>query len=183
MVGDPDGDWSRFTKVSGWTVNPVAIGNAPAANLNGLIPGGGTISYDIINIVGDIRLIVDFNLLTHRAQEGPQDRNIGNFLIAGPKCSGAPDVKETFWCTTRYAWVLVQIVADSVALLRSGKSEVLAFASYRDLTFLATRTTPLLTLGSILTRIAPTPLPSISTPRRIAELILNLPLLSLWSTI
>ena len=136
MVGDPDGDWSRFTKVSGWTVNPVAIGNAPSANLNGLIPGGGTISYDVINIVGDIRLIVDFNLLTHRAQEGPQDRNIGNFLIAGPKCSGAPDVKETFWCTTRYAWVLVQIVADSVALLRSGKKRGFGFCFLPRLNFL-----------------------------------------------
>jgi len=41
----------------------------------------------------------------------------GNFLIAGPKWSGTPppDVKETFRCTKRYAWVLVQIAAGSAA--------------------------------------------------------------------
>jgi hypothetical protein len=52
MAGDPNGDWSRFTKVSAWTVNLVAIGKAPSAILNVLIPdvlipGGGTISYDV----------------------------------------------------------------------------------------------------------------------------------------
>jgi hypothetical protein len=38
----------------------------------------------------------------------------GNFLIAGPKWNGtAPsDVKQTFKCSTRYAWVLVQIAAN-----------------------------------------------------------------------
>ena len=30
-VGDPDGDWSRFTKKTGYNVNLVAIGNAPSA--------------------------------------------------------------------------------------------------------------------------------------------------------
>src|SRR5262249_30246390 len=37
-VGDPGGDWSRFTKASGGdTVNLVSIGNAPSAILNVLI--------------------------------------------------------------------------------------------------------------------------------------------------
>jgi len=37
----------------------------------------------------------------------------GNFLIAGPKWNGtAPaDIKETYSCTTRYTWVLVQMAA------------------------------------------------------------------------
>jgi hypothetical protein len=48
VAGDPNGDWSRFTKVSGWTVHLLAIGNAPSAILNVLIPGGGTISYDVL---------------------------------------------------------------------------------------------------------------------------------------
>lgn len=38
----------------------------------------------------------------------------GNFLIAGPKWNGkAPsDMKQTFRCSTRYAWVLVQIASN-----------------------------------------------------------------------
>ena len=37
----------------------------------------------------------------------------GNFLIAGPKWNGtAPaDIKQTFRCSTRFAWILVQIAA------------------------------------------------------------------------
>src|SRR6516162_2797946 len=50
-VGDPGGDWSKFTGASGWGVNLVAIGNAPSAILTVLVAGGGTSTYDIINIV------------------------------------------------------------------------------------------------------------------------------------
>jgi len=53
-VGDP-GDWSLFTKANSWNVNLVAIGNAPSAILNVLVAGGGTASYDVINIVGGCR--------------------------------------------------------------------------------------------------------------------------------
>ncbi len=38
-VGDPGGDWSRYTKTSGYNVNLVSIGNAPSAILNVLIAG------------------------------------------------------------------------------------------------------------------------------------------------
>ncbi len=53
-VGDP-GDWSRYTKASGYHVNLVAIGNAPSAILNVLIAGGGRQIYDVINIVGGMQ--------------------------------------------------------------------------------------------------------------------------------
>jgi hypothetical protein len=38
----------------------------------------------------------------------------GNFLIAGPKWNGTPPpgIKEIFRCSTRFAWVLVQIAAN-----------------------------------------------------------------------
>jgi hypothetical protein len=41
----------------------------------------------------------------------------GNYLIAGPKWNGTPpkDVDQVFRCTTRYAWVLVQMSAASPA--------------------------------------------------------------------
>lgn len=31
-VGDPGGDWSKFTEETGWDVNLVAIGNAPISH-------------------------------------------------------------------------------------------------------------------------------------------------------
>jgi putative spermidine/putrescine transport system substrate-binding protein len=84
-VGDPDGDWSRFTKVSGWTVNLVAIGNAPSAILNVLIGGGGTSSYDVINIVGGMQKpLVENNLIdpieVAKLPNWSQDGNVQEFL-------------------------------------------------------------------------------------------------------
>ena len=63
-VGDPGGDWSRFSKPSGWNVNLVAIGNAPSAILNVLVAGGGSGTYDVINIVGGMQKpLVDNDLI------------------------------------------------------------------------------------------------------------------------
>ena len=62
-VGDP-GDWSLFTNANGWNINLVAIGNAPSAILNVLVAGGGTASYDVINIVGGMQKpLVENNLI------------------------------------------------------------------------------------------------------------------------
>ncbi len=54
-VGDPGGDWSKFTAATGWDVNLIAMGNAPSAVLNLLVAGGGAETYDIINIVGGMQ--------------------------------------------------------------------------------------------------------------------------------
>ena len=53
-VGDP-GDWSRYTATSGASVNLISIGNAPSAILNVLVGGGGSTTYDVINIVGGMQ--------------------------------------------------------------------------------------------------------------------------------
>ncbi len=87
-VGDPGGDWSLFTKASGWNVNLVAIGNAPSAILNVLVAGGGTASYDVINIVGGMQKpLVENNLIepidTTRLPAWSRDRNIAEFLAKG----------------------------------------------------------------------------------------------------
>src|ERR1044071_2616610 len=87
-VGDPDGDWSRFTKKSGYNVNLVAIGNAPSAILNVLIAGGGTNTYDIINIVGVMQKpLVDNNLVQpidlSKLPNWNKDKNIDEFLGKG----------------------------------------------------------------------------------------------------
>lgn len=63
-VGDPGGDWSKFTAQTGWKVNLVAIGNAPSTILNVLIAGGGMQTYDVINIVGGMQKpLVDNDLI------------------------------------------------------------------------------------------------------------------------
>ena len=54
-VGDPAGDWSRYTDKSGWDVNLVAVGNAPATIINVLLGGGGTSTYDALHIVGGVQ--------------------------------------------------------------------------------------------------------------------------------
>jgi spermidine/putrescine-binding protein len=87
-VGDPDGNWSRYSKASGFNVNLVAIGNAPSAILNTLVAGGGTASYDVINIVGGMQKpLVDNNLIevldTAQAPNWAKDKNIGEFLGKG----------------------------------------------------------------------------------------------------
>lgn len=54
-VGDPRGDWSRFTEATGHSVNLVAIGNGPSAVVNQLLAGGGRETFDIIHIVGGMQ--------------------------------------------------------------------------------------------------------------------------------
>lgn len=54
-VGDPAGDWSKFTAQTGNDVNLVSIGNAPSAILNQLVAGGGQSTFDVINIVGGMQ--------------------------------------------------------------------------------------------------------------------------------
>jgi putative spermidine/putrescine transport system substrate-binding protein len=86
-VGDP-GDWSKFTKPTGWGVNVVAIGNAPSAILNVLIAGGGTATYDLINIVGGMQKpLVDNGLVEPidptQMPNWSKDTNISEFLAKG----------------------------------------------------------------------------------------------------
>jgi putative spermidine/putrescine transport system substrate-binding protein len=87
-VGDPGGDWSRFTKPTDWNVNLVAMGNAPSAVLNVLIAGGGQGTYDVINIVGGMQKpLVDNNLIvpvdTARMPNWAKDDYVREFMSAG----------------------------------------------------------------------------------------------------
>lgn len=87
-VGDPGGDWSRFSGPTGWDVKLVAIGNAPSAILNVLIAGGGTQVYDIVNIVGGMQKpLVEQNLIepldVKRLPNWGKDAYIRDFLAPG----------------------------------------------------------------------------------------------------
>jgi putative spermidine/putrescine transport system substrate-binding protein len=87
-VGDPNGDWTRYTKASDYNINLVSIGNAPSAILNVLVAGGGTGTYDIINIVGGMQKpLVDNNLIDEldisKMPGWAKNKNIGEFLATG----------------------------------------------------------------------------------------------------
>ena len=87
-VGDPGGDWSKFTQATGWGVNLVAFGNAPSQILNVLISSGGAQVYDIANIVGGMQKpLVENNLIepidTSRLSNWQSDTYIRDFLSPG----------------------------------------------------------------------------------------------------
>jgi putative spermidine/putrescine transport system substrate-binding protein len=88
-VGDPGGDWSRYAKATGGdSVNLVSIGNAPSAILNVLIAGGGTKTYDLINIVGGMQKpLVENDLIepidTAKLPNWASDSYIAQYLKPG----------------------------------------------------------------------------------------------------
>jgi spermidine/putrescine-binding protein len=87
-VGDPNGDWSKYTAASGYNVNLVSIGNAPSAILNVLVTSGGQGTYDIINIVGGMQKpLVDNDLVekidTSKIPNWSKDAFIEEFLGKG----------------------------------------------------------------------------------------------------
>jgi spermidine/putrescine-binding protein len=87
-VGDPGGDWSKYTAATGYGVNLVSMGNAPSAVLNVLVAGGGQGTYDIINIVGGMQKpLVENDLVvpidTSRIPNWSKDTYIEEFLGKG----------------------------------------------------------------------------------------------------
>lgn len=92
-VGDPGGDWSGFTKPSEWNVNLVAIGNAPSAILNVMIAGGGTSTYDIINIVGGMQPPLVANHLIDPIDPAEMPNWAKDSYISGYLAEGKPGFK------------------------------------------------------------------------------------------
>jgi spermidine/putrescine-binding protein len=87
-VGDPGGDWSKYTAASGYGVNLVSMGNAPSAVLNVLVASGGQGTYDIINIVGGMQKpLVENDLVeeidTLRIPNWAKDTYVDEFLGKG----------------------------------------------------------------------------------------------------
>jgi spermidine/putrescine-binding protein len=89
-VGDPGGDWSRFTKGTDWGVNLVAFGNAPSAVLNVLLAGGGAQTYDIINIVGGMQKPLVENDLVEAIDTGKLPNWATNTYINQYLAAGTP---------------------------------------------------------------------------------------------
>ena len=85
-VGDP-GKWDPFVAETGWSVNLVAIGNAPSQVVNVLL-GGGRQKYDAINVVGGMQKPLVQNKLiepidTNRIPNWGKNRYITEFLGQG----------------------------------------------------------------------------------------------------
>lgn len=108
-VGDPGGDWSKFTSQSGYAVNLVSIGNAPSAVLNVLMASGGQGTYDIINIVGgmqkplvenDVIEEIDTSKLTNWSKDSYLEDFLGKgkpgfkFIGYNDKIYGVPTVLQ-----------------------------------------------------------------------------------------
>ncbi len=89
-VGDPGGDWSRFTEATGNQVKLVAIGNSPSAVVNQLLAGGGRKAFDLVNIVGGMqRPLAEADLIqeidTSRLKNWEKDTYIAEYLAPGTK--------------------------------------------------------------------------------------------------
>lgn len=87
-VGDPGGDWSRFTAETGNNVNLVAMGNAPSAVVNQLLAGGGQSTFDLINIVGGMQKpLAEAGLIseidTSKLPNWEKNTYISQYLAAG----------------------------------------------------------------------------------------------------
>jgi putative spermidine/putrescine transport system substrate-binding protein len=108
-VGDPGGDWSKYTAATGYGVNLVSMGNAPSAVLNVLVAGGGQGTYDIINIVGgmqkplvenDLVVPIDTSRIPNWSKDTYIDEFLGNgkpgfqFIGLNDKIYGVPTVLQ-----------------------------------------------------------------------------------------
>ncbi|HYW77268.1 MAG TPA: extracellular solute-binding protein [Gammaproteobacteria bacterium] len=87
-VGNPGGNWSKYTAQSNWDVNLIAIGNAPSAVMNKLLAGGGRKTYDLINIVGGmLPPLVNNHLIepidTSKIPNWSKDSYISSYLSKG----------------------------------------------------------------------------------------------------
>lgn len=87
-VGDPGGDWSKFSAATDNAVRVVAMGNAPSAVINQLLAGGGLKTFDIVNIVGGMQKpLAEANLIeeidTSRLPNWSKNSYIDEYLSPG----------------------------------------------------------------------------------------------------
>jgi spermidine/putrescine-binding protein len=129
-VGDP-GDWSKYTAMSGAGVNLVSIGNAPSAILNVLVAGGGTSTYDLINIVGGMQKpLVENDLIvpidTAKLPNWDKDTYVKEFLK-----QGSPGFNFIGWKEKIYG-VPTVLQGDSFAYLPEATGKLDSYAALFD---------------------------------------------------
>jgi spermidine/putrescine-binding protein len=129
-VGDP-GDWSKYTAASGAAVNLVSIGNAPSAILNVLVAGGGTSTYDVINIVGGMQKpLVENDLIepidTSKLPNWDKDAYVKEFLKPGSPGFNFIGFKEKIY------GVPTVLQGDSFAYLPEATGELDSYAALFD---------------------------------------------------
>ena len=109
-VGDTDGDWSRYTKASGYNVNLVAIGNAPSEILNVLVASGGAGTYDVINIVGGMQKPLVDNDLIEELDTFMLDYRINMAVV-----DSMPDTRKSYEFAQRF-WGFVKMCYYSMGV-------------------------------------------------------------------
>ena len=88
-VGDT-GDWSKFSKASGHSVNVVSMGNAPSAVVNQLLAGGGKTAFNIVNIVGGMQEPLVQNDLIKKLDTSRMPNWAANTYIGSHLSEGTP---------------------------------------------------------------------------------------------
>ena len=130
-VGDPGGDWSRFEKATGDSVNLVSLGNGPSAILSQLVAGGGRSTYDLINIVGGMQKpLVENDLIlpidTGRLENWSKDTYISEYMAKGKPGFNFIGYEDKIW------GVPTVLQGDSFAYLPDKAGDLDSYAALFD---------------------------------------------------
>ncbi len=130
-VGDPGGDWSRFEKATGDSVNLVSLGNGPSAILSQLVAGGGRSTYDLINIVGGMQKpLVENDLIlpidTGRLENWSKDTYISEYMAKGKPGFNFIGYEDKIW------GVPTVLQGDSFAYLPDKTGDLDSYAALFD---------------------------------------------------
>ena len=132
-VGDPGGDWSKFTRrraaiTSIWS----SIGNAPSAILNVLVASGGQGTYDIINIVGGMQKPLVDNDLVEKIDTS-QAAELGQGQLSSTSSSArASRASSSSATTTSIYGVPTVLQGDSFAYLPEKTGKLNSYAALFD---------------------------------------------------
>ena len=130
-VGDPGGDWSKFTEATGNSVNLVAMGNAPSAVINQLLVGGGLKTFDIVNIVGGMQKPLAEADLIQEIDTARLPNWSANSYIADYLAPGTPGFEFIGYKDKTYG-VPTVLQADSFAYLPDLTGELDSYAALFD---------------------------------------------------
>lgn len=129
-VGDT-GDWTKFTKASGHTVNVVSMGNAPSAVVNQLLAGGGKTSFHIVNIVGGMQEPLVQNDLIKKLDTSRMPKWAANSYIDSHLSKGTPGFDFIGYKDDIYG-VPTVLQGDSFAYLPDETGDLDSYAALFD---------------------------------------------------
>ena len=129
-VGDT-GDWSKFTKAAGHSVNVVSMGNAPSAVVNQLLAGGGKTAFHIVNIVGGMQEPLVQNDLIKKLDTSRMPNWAANTYIGSHLSEGTPGFEFIGHKSDIYG-VPTVLQGDSFAYLPDETGDLDSYAALFD---------------------------------------------------